>query len=265
MPKYLCDACGLQYPSDEAPPERCIICEDERQFVPKAGQQWVTPEELAAGRFNAFRKVAPGLFGISTIPQFAIGQRAFLIIMPEGNVLWDCISLLDAATIEIVQALGGLKAIALSHPHFYSAMVTWSRMFNCPVLVHDADREWVVDLDPCIEFWRGETAGLLPGVSLHRIGGHFPGSTVLHLADRRTLLTGDTVLVTWDRHHVSFMWSYPNYVPLPAEEVERMGRRLQSLDFDVLYSAFWERGDIEQGAKAAVERSIRRHIQGPMS
>ena len=77
MPKYLCNACGVQYPNDEAPPERCIICEDERQFVPKAGQKWVTPEELAAGRFNAFRKVAPGLFGISTIPQFAIGQRRF--------------------------------------------------------------------------------------------------------------------------------------------------------------------------------------------
>ena len=118
MPKYLCDACGVQYPNDEAPPERCIIFEVRRQFVPKAGQQWVTPEELAAGRFNAFRKVAPGLFGISTIPRFAIGQRASLIIMPEGNVLWDCISLLDAATIEIVQALGGLKAIALCAPAF---------------------------------------------------------------------------------------------------------------------------------------------------
>jgi glyoxylase-like metal-dependent hydrolase (beta-lactamase superfamily II) len=263
MPKFLCKACGLQYPDNEAPPEHCIICEDDRQFVPKAGQQWVTPEELAAGRFNAFRKVAPGLFGIWTAPQFAIGQRAFLIITPEGNVLWDCISLLDVATVEIVRALGGIDAIALSHPHFYSAMATWGRMFHCPVLVHEADREWVVDLDPGTKFWNDDSLNLLPGVSLHRMGGHFPGSTVLHLADRRTLLTGDTVLVTRDRQHVSFMWSYPNYVPLPAAEVERIGRRLQALDFDSLHSAFWERGDIEHGAKAAVARSVERHINGP--
>ena len=118
MPEFLCKACGIRYKDSIAPPGNCIICEDERQFVPKSGQQWITPKELASGRFNAFREIAPGLFGISTKPQFAIGQRAFLIVAPEGNVLWDCISLLDASTIEIVQALGGIRAIALSHSHF---------------------------------------------------------------------------------------------------------------------------------------------------
>jgi glyoxylase-like metal-dependent hydrolase (beta-lactamase superfamily II) len=263
MPKFLCKACGVQYPDSVAPPEHCIICEDDRQFVPKTGQEWVTPEELAVGRFNAFRKVAPGLFGLWTTPQFAIGQRAFLVITPEGNVLWDCISFLDAATIDIVRALGGLKAIALSHPHFYSAMATWGRYFDCPVLVHEADTNWVVAPDPCIKFWTSDAMDVLPGVSLHRIGGHFPGSAVLHLADRRSLLTGDTVLVAGDRQHVSLMWSYPNYVPLPAEAAERVGQRLQALDFDALYSAFWGHGDIEGGAKAAIERSVRRHVRGP--
>jgi glyoxylase-like metal-dependent hydrolase (beta-lactamase superfamily II) len=256
MPEFLCKACGVQYPDSVVPPEKCIICEDERQFVPKTGQQWVTPRELASGHFNGFRKIAPGLFAISTTPQFAIGQRAFLTITPEGNVLWDCVSLLDAATFEIVQALGGIKAIALSHPHFYSAMATWGRMFDCPVLVHEADQNWVVAPDPCVKFWQGEVMEVMSGVSLHRLGGHFPGSTVLYLADRRTVLSGDTVLVTWDRRHVAFMWSYPNYVPLTAQEVERIGQRLHTLDFDALYSAFWDRGDIEQGAKAAVARSV---------
>jgi glyoxylase-like metal-dependent hydrolase (beta-lactamase superfamily II) len=261
MPEFLCKACGVQYPDSVVPPEKCIICEDERQFVPKTGQQWVTPKELASGHFNAFRKMAPGLFAIWTTPQFAIGQRAFLTITPEGNVLWDCVSLLDAATIEIVRALGGIKAIALSHPHFYSAMASWGRMFDCPVLVHEADQNWVVAPDPCVKFWQGDVMEVMSGVSLHRLGGHFPGSTVLHLADCRTVLSGDTVLVTWDRRHVAFMWSYPNYVPLPAQEVERIGQRLHTLDFDALYSAFWDRGDIEQGAKAAVARSVERHVE----
>jgi glyoxylase-like metal-dependent hydrolase (beta-lactamase superfamily II) len=263
VPKYLCKACGIQHPERPAPPEHCLICEDPRQFVPTAGQEWITPKTLAVGRFNVFRKVAPGLFGISTVPQFAIGQRAFLVVTPAGNILWDCLSFLDDATVEIIRALGGIKAVAVSHPHFYSAMATWGRMFDCPVFVHDADRQWLVEPDPCVQFWTGETFDILPDITLHRLGGHFPGSTVLHFPERRTLLSGDTMLVTWDQMHVSFMWSYPNYVPLAAADVKRIGQRLAALDFDAIYSAFWGRGDIVRNAKAAVERSIARHILGP--
>jgi glyoxylase-like metal-dependent hydrolase (beta-lactamase superfamily II) len=263
MPKFLCRTCGVQHPDGVAPPAHCRFCKDERQFVPREGQQWVTPEALSIGRFNVFRKVAPDLFGISTMPQFAIGQRAFLLITPHGNILWDCLSFLDSATTEAIRAFGGIKAIAVSHPHFYSAVASWGRAFGCPVLLHDADRQWLVEPDPCIEFWTGETLQVLPGVTLHRLGGHFPGSSVLQWTERRTLLTGDTVLVTPDRMHVTFMWSYPNYVPLPAAEVQRIGQRLDALDFDALYSAFWDRGDIEEDAKAAVQRSVLRHIHGP--
>jgi glyoxylase-like metal-dependent hydrolase (beta-lactamase superfamily II) len=257
MPVFVCTACGTQYSKSASPPSRCIICEDERQFVPKAGQGWTTPEKLAGNYFNVFRKLAPGLFGVSTTPRFAIGQRAFIVITPNGNVLWDCISFLDEATIEIIQSLGGLKAIAISHPHFYTAMAAWGRAFKCPVLLHSADQQWVVDPDPSVEFWTSETQNILPGITLHRLGGHFPGSAILHWVDRRTLLTGDTLLVTWDRRHVSLMWSYPNYVPLPAVDVQRIGRRLKQLDFDAVYSAFWEQ-DIEQDARAVVERSVAR-------
>ena len=197
------------------------------------------------------------------MPWFAIGQRALLLITPSGNVLWDCISFLDSATIDIVRSFGGLKAVAVSHPHFYSAMATWGRTFECPVLVHIADRQWVVELDASLEFWTGETTEILPGIILHRLGGHFPGSTVLYWADRRALLSGDTLAVTPDRRHVSFMWSYPNNVPLPTDEVARLGRCLDALNFDAIYSAFWERGDIDRDARAAVERSITRHIHGP--
>lgn len=262
MPKFLCKACGVQYPESVSPPAHCLICEDERQFVPKAGQQWVTQEQLGIDHFNAFRKVAPELFGVWTMPLFAIGQRAFLVTTPAGNVLWDCISFLDSSTMEIIQSFGGVKAIAISHPHFYGAMVSWSRAFDCPVLLHEADRQWVVDPDQHIEFWAEDTLDVLPGVTLHRLGGHFPGSTVLHLRDRRTLLPGDTMLVTRDRRHVSFMWSYPNYIPLPADEVERIAQRLKFLDFDAIYSAFWDRGDIERNAKTVFEHSVSRHIRG---
>lgn len=264
MPAFLCTACGTQYPLSEAPPARCPVCEDARQFVPEGNQRWTTPDALAATHFNAFRQVAPSLLGIGTLPAFAIAQRALMLRTPQGNLLWDCLSLLDAATVEIIQALGGLSAIAISHPHYYGNMVEWGRAFGCKVLLHEADRDWVMRPDPCLEFWRGESRHVLPGLTLHRLGGHFPGGTILHWADgaegRGAILTGDIASVAPDRRHVSFMWSFPNWVPLPAAEVSRMGALLTSLRFDAVYGAWWDRV-IPTDGKQAVARSVDRYIR----
>ncbi len=114
MPSFICSACGTSYPPSEKPPLNCPLCEEERQLVPEAGQSWTTPEGLAARHLNAFREYEPGIIGIGSRPQFGIGQRALLVRTPNGNVLWDCISLLDArrhASIEIAQELHrGLSA-----------------------------------------------------------------------------------------------------------------------------------------------------------
>ena len=141
MDAFICTACGTQYPPSQAAPAQCTICEDERQFIPPRGQTWTTLPALAAGHFNGWRQHEPGIIGIGTQPQFAIGQRALLIRTPNGNVLWDCISMLDAATVTLIKALGGLRAIAISHPHFYTTMSEWSRAFGgVPVHLHAADR-----------------------------------------------------------------------------------------------------------------------------
>src|SRR5687767_392119 len=142
MDAFICAACGTQFPPSDTAPQQCVICEDERQFVPSRGQTWTTLAALATGHLNAYREHEPGLIGIGTQPSFAIGQRALLIRTPRGNVLWDCISMLDAATVTLINALGGLKAIAISHPHFYTTMVEWSRAFgDVPVHLHANDQE----------------------------------------------------------------------------------------------------------------------------
>src|SRR6187402_1445353 len=120
MPVTLCTACGTSYPDAAEPPARCPICDDERQFVPTGGQGWTTRPALAARHRNSWQLHRPGLFSIQTEPHFAIGQRAFLLRTPAGNVLWDCLALLDGATEALVRALGGLSAIAISHPHYYT-------------------------------------------------------------------------------------------------------------------------------------------------
>ena len=74
--------------------------------------------------------------------------------------------------------------------------------------------------DPHIQFWEGKTKPLPGGMTLIRCGGHFPGGTVLHWPDgaggRGALLSGDILTVVPDRRYVSFMYSYPNLIPLPA-------------------------------------------------
>src|SRR5690606_19273639 len=99
MHAFICTACGTQYPPSQTPPAQCPICEDERQYVPQTGQSWTTQEKLALGHQNAWLEYQPGILGIATCPRFAIGQRAVLLLTDHGNVLWDCISMLDAATI----------------------------------------------------------------------------------------------------------------------------------------------------------------------
>jgi glyoxylase-like metal-dependent hydrolase (beta-lactamase superfamily II) len=260
---YICVTCGTQFTATEHAPERCPICEDERQYVGWDGQRWTTLEDLARDYHNVIRAEEPGLTGIGTHPSFAIGQRALLVQAPGGNILWDCISLLDEPTIAAVRALGGIAAIAISHPHYYSCMVEWAHAFDAPVYLHAADRAWVMRPDPALVFWEGEARELGDGLTLLHCGGHFAGGTVLHWAagaeGRGALLSGDILQVVQDRRYVSFMYSYPNLIPLPAATVRRIADAVAPYTFDRLYGAWWGRV-VTTAARAAVQRSAARYI-----
>jgi hypothetical protein len=264
MPDFICIACGTQYPASEAPPAACAICTEERQFVPAAGQTWTTLEGLRRTHSNTFRRLAPGLTAIETTPAFGIGQRAILARTPAGNVLWDCIALVDEATIDVLAGLGGVTAIAISHPHYYTTMLEWSRALGgVPIHLHAADREWVMHAGPAVQFWEGDTKQIGPGLTLIRLGGHFDGGTVLHWADwddgRGVVLSGDILQVV-PSGHVSFMWSYPNYIPLSAAKVRRLTGVLEPFAFDAVYGAFSGRGQIDANAKQVVAQSVARYI-----
>lgn len=257
---HICATCGTSYDSGAAPPAHCAICTDERQYVPRSGQTWTDREQLAQRHGNQWREHLPGLMSLETTPRFALGQRAFLLTTPAGNILWDCIANLDDATIRLVTALGGIHAIAVSHPHYYTTMQDWSAAFDAPVFVHAADREWVMRPSPQLRFWDGETLQLADGVRLVRLGGHFPGGTVLHWTGADdTLLVADILQITPGSDAVSFMWSYPNMLPLPAATVDGIAKRVSRLDFDRMYGAFAGQ-NIAVGAKAIVLRSAMRYI-----
>ncbi len=266
MHNYICMTCGVEYAASEEPPPRCRICDDERQYVGHGGQRWTTMAEMREdGYRNEIRELEPGLSGIGIEPSFSIGQRALLVQSAGGNVLYDCISYLDEEAVEAIRGKGGIQAICLSHPHFYDAMVSWSEAFDdAPIYVPEADRDFVMRPAASIRYWDGAPLELVPGVTLIQVGGHFPGSAVLHWAagadGKGALLTGDSITVVLDRRYVSFMYSYPNLIPLDAAAIRGIVDAVEPYPYDRIWGGWWGR-QVLSGAKEAVRESARRYIE----
>jgi hypothetical protein len=262
MLAYVCETCGVQQPPADPPPRTCLICQDERQYVGHNGQRWTTLEQMQGKYRNALVELEPGLYRITTEPDFAIGQSALLVRTAAGNLLWDCLSYLDQATIEAVSQLGGVAAIAISHPHFYGSVVEWSEAFGgVPIYLSELDRAYLVRRSPAVVHFHGDQVEPFPGLRILRLGGHFYGSTVLHwnagASGRGALLTGDTIGVVGDNRWVTFLYSYPNRIPLPASVVDDIARCVDRLEFDRLYDG--GAGEILARAKDAVSRSADRY------
>lgn len=259
MTFWICKTCAVEHAEKH---EVCAICADDRQWVPADGQQWTTLEELAAtGHRAEVKELEPDLYSI-TDGDVGIGQHSKLVRTPAGNLLWDPIGYLDDDVVRQVRELGDVVAIVASHPHMFGVQVEWSRALgDVPVLVAEADLEWVTRPDPVIIPWSGMLA-LVPDITLGQPGGHFPGSAVAHWAagagGQGVLLAGDTVFPNPDRRSISFMRSYPNRIPLSGAVVDRITQYLGEFDFDRVYGNFANK--IDTDAKAVLRWSADRHI-----
>ncbi|ATY60168.1 metallo-beta-lactamase domain [Cordyceps militaris] len=265
----VCTACGTQFPTaDRAAVTTCFICDDPRQFVPAAGQAFTTVASLKDARPRYQNVFAPyagdgRITYIRTEPALGIGQRATLLATPAGNVLWDCLTFLDDETVQRIRDAGGLRAIVISHPHFYGAHVVWARAFGCPVYTAAEDAAWATTASAHRQLLAGaETAILDTGVAAIKVGGHFPGSMVL-LYDRH-LFVADTFMLTLagvgdyetdarrvqreskppGRNTFTFMWSYPNMIPLGPDELARMWAVMAQYRFAAAHGSF-EGRDLE--------------------
>lgn len=284
----ICTACGTQFDvEDRSLLASCGICDDPRQFVPVTGQTFTTLGALKEkGHRNVWKKIQDDderFWSIRTEPQVAIGQRCILVTTPKGNILWDCITYLDEPTIAWVNSLGGLAAIVISHPHYYSTHLVWAETFACPVYLSWEDKQWLNRLDrlgKARTFVEGteeeiEVRGEKTGVKILKLGGHFPGSLVLLAYGR--LLIADTIVTTpsglgdWTKgpdvtksarpfgmNSYSFMWSIPNMIPLSADEIAGMWTVLKNHNFQSTHGAFlgMEVSDGSKGSTTSVKRRI---------
>lgn len=264
MPPWVCATCANHYPETDAPPAACVICSDERQWVPRSGQRWTTLAELAAaGHRSDVREVEPGLLGVGANPPVAIGQRGLVVQTADGNLLWDPPGFLDEDAIQAVADIGGLRAVSASHPHFYGSMVEWSQAFGAEMLLPQADAHWLTRPAPAVHTWSG-THPVLPGVTLVQCGGHFPGSAVVHWAGGAggagALFSGDTIFVTPGEERLTFVWSAPNRLPLPEKAVRGVIEAVRPYQFDRIYGGWWQ-PTLHTGAREVLEASASRYIQ----
>ena len=144
-------------------------------------------------------------------------------------------------------------------------MTEWSRALGgVPIHLHEADSSGSCATATRIQLWRAHTKELLPGVTLVNAGGHYPGGTCLHWAGgaggKGALLSGDIVQVVQDNKSVSFMWSFPNFIPLSAPRVQGVVDSLKPYTYDRVHGAFDRPHHLvrRQGRGGALGRALSR-------
>ncbi|MGN0102403.1 MAG: hydrolase [Dietzia sp.] len=264
-----CATCGVE--RAEPLPEVCPICADERQYVPADGQRWTSPEQSrASGAFLEFAERETDVIGIDQRGCPGIGQRPSLIRTDYGNVLAEVPNYISDEAVAAIRGWGGLSAIIASHPHMYGVQSLWSAAFDdCPVYVSAPDEQWLGLRPANTVVWGGGHAAdpdaggdieILPGVRASQPGGHFPGSVVVHWTapdGAGVLFSGDTIGTVADREWVTFMRSFPNWMPLSGAVVRRIADHVSRYEFDRLYSNFG--GCVPHDARGAVRRSAERY------
>ncbi|KAL9128780.1 MAG: hypothetical protein Q9217_002609 [Psora testacea] len=302
----ICTACGSQFDAVFGKPRtNCRICEDPRQFVPPSGQSWTTLHQIKEKHENKWAQDPrdPRIWSFWTEP-----KRAFILQTPNGNMMWDMITLLDDATIKKINSLGPLKAIVVSHPHFYTTYVNWSAAFNVPIHISADDKEWLCQkprIPESLSFIEGSAGTrkeILPGVTVIKTGGHFPGSLVLHWESG--LFIADTIVTvpvgsppryefTQSYHfcysldsllfflsdqkaqsaHTPhprppgqttfvFQWSIPNGIPLPPDQIHQIWRAIKPFDFNTTYGAFTGMEVRDEELKKRVLDSMKIQVRG---
>jgi hypothetical protein len=196
--------------------------QDPRQYVPESGQSWSCLDFARSLQKNIIEtdEQDPRIHYIYTKPlppseqrsssgleesladsmlthkQLGIGQRAILLETDGGNVLWDLVALLDDDTIDFIRSKGGLKAIVISHPHYYTTHIDWAEEFKCPVYVSKEDEEWLCREDKeGVRKWVksvDEIEEVNGAVTAVQCGGHFDGSLVLMW--EKKMFIADTIM-----------------------------------------------------------------------
>jgi glyoxylase-like metal-dependent hydrolase (beta-lactamase superfamily II) len=113
-----------------------------------------------------------------------------------------------------------------------------------------------------IRLWQGDEMDLWDDMRIICIGGHFAGSSILHvpfLSKEGAIICGDTLFISPSKKHFSAVYSSPNRIPLPLTEIHRIKKRFDNIPFDSFYG-YINIQNLDVDVKEILEKSFARYV-----
>lgn len=237
---YACANCG-HWQRYFAPPPDCPVCTDTRNDLPEDGWRFITLPEVRPGRDGHWRRLRGDLVAFSVSPPFGLNGTGWLLLHPEGNVAFEAAPFYTDEMLTEIGRLGGIRFLAASHVHGYGALWQLQDHFQPEVVAIQKEDLWLTKAFR-VTWPYDEALRLLPGLTLHHVGGHYEGQAVLHDRHRRILFCGDTFKVDQDtvgnNLAVSTHKAFHKAIPLTPAEAGRYREAIAPLDFDTVCTPF---------------------------
>ena len=241
LPPWFCTNCGFWQRHFETPPS-CPLCLDSRHVLPTDGWRFLDVERARAAYPMHWRELEPDVWVYWNEPVEGIGARCYLNVSEAGNFMFEGAAIFSDEALAHIESLGGIDVLSASHPHSYGALWQLQDRFAPELALHPGDLGWWAAF--CVSWTFDERLAVLPGVELHRTGGHFEGHTVAWLAERRIVCCGDALKFELDPEDdrraltVSTHKAFVRGVPCSHDECRRYRDVFARLDFEQTWTPF---------------------------
>lgn len=246
---YACSNCGhWQIWFTGQTPILCPICCDTRNALPEDGWEFRDEAWAEASFETSWREVAHDLWAFTASPKFGLGATGWLILREDGNVMFESCPWYSAAALEKIRALGGIRTLAASHPHGYGALWQLQREFDPVLTIHRAD----IPYSKAFRVNRpaDDMHEIAPGLTLHHVGGHYEGHSVLHDMGARRLFVGDSLKIEQEGFGISTAISchkaFHYEIPLTHDELARYVAVFRQLPFETALTPFEYAPDVDR-------------------
>ena len=241
LPPFVCTNCGFWQRHFERPPS-CPMCLDARHVLPKDGWRFLSLAEAQQAYPCHWEELEPGAWRFWNDPVDGIGPSSYLLEGSSGNIVFEGCTVFSEPALGKIAALGGVAVVSASHPHAYGALWQLQDRFAPELALTAGDFGWSAALRVTMPY--DDRLDPLPGIELHRTGGHFDGHAVLFDRSRHLLLCGDALkfeLSPGDRRQatsISAHKAFVRQVPLTLNELARYRDVFAALDFRQTWTPF---------------------------
>ena len=249
---FACANCGFwQLHFD--PPD-CPVCTDVRNDLPEDGWHFLPEREVADTHEGDAKQIADDLWAFTTTPHLGLGGTGWLIVRDGGNIAFEAAPFYSDAMLARIEALGGIAMLAASHPHGYGALHQLQTAFDPTLALHRDDLRYSKAFRVTAPY--DDTLELVPGYTLHHVGGHYAGQAALHDAKAKRLFCGDMFKIDQDETgrstHVSSHKAFHKDIPLTHGELQHYRDVIAPLDFEAVLTPFEYAPEIDRTIALAV-------------